>query len=390
MKKVLPAVLLALLAGCTAPAHPWAPQHQSFRGQAGSLPQLTQASAAGAFGAQATSQRRLLVMPEAGVEPVLQAIRGAKTSIRMHMYLFMTSSLGAQVLEALAERSKAGVDVRIILDGAPFTAPKPPECQPPANPVSNNQPAFDALRAAGVKVKWSDPKFRFTHQKSMVIDGQAAWVMTSNMTSSAFKSNREYIVVDRERSDVADITRLFEADWAGTSYVPRDPDLVVSPNNSRQRILALIDSAREELLMQVEYMGDKEVYAHLGARVRAGVDVTVMVAHTEKGPCSTWDTGAEEAKALAAAGVTKVAFIKKVKLHAKAVVADGARAYVGSVNFTSNSLNNNRELGLLLADRPVVNELRAVMARDWAEREASGPGTATDGADGGRIAAFGL
>lgn len=369
MKKVLLCATLALLAGC------------------GSLPRLAQAPS-GDVHASARS-RSLLVMPEAGSAPLLAAIRGAKTSIRMHMYLFMTSSVGAEAIQALAERAKAGVDVRIILDGAPFTAPKPPACQPPANPVSNNQPAFDALRAAGVKVKWSDKKFRFTHQKSLLIDGRAAWVMTANLTTSAFKSNREYVVIDREKAHVEEIGKLFEADWAGAAYAPKHPDLVVSPNNSRAQILRLIDSATRALTLQVEYMSDPEVVAHLGQRVKAGVDVTVMLAHTEKSPCSDWDTGAEERKLLAAAGVTKVAFLKKVKLHAKAVLADGARAFVGSENFTANSLNNNRELGLLLRDRAILGELGAVMAKDWADRDAQGPGTATDGLDGGPAAAFG-
>lgn len=370
MKKVLLCATLALLAGC------------------GTLPRFAQAPVGG-LDASAARTRSLLVMPEAGVAPVLAAIRGAKTSIRMHMYLFMTSSVGAEVMAALVERAKAGVDVRIILDGAPFAAPKPPECQPPANPVSNNKPAFDALTAAGVEVKWSDPKFRFTHQKSMVIDGQAAWVMTANLTTSAFKSNREYLVIDREKGHVEEIAKLFEADWAGGAYAPKHPDLVVSPNNSRAQILRLIDSAVRTLTVQVEYMNDKEVVAHLGQRVKAGVDVTVMLAATEKSPCSQFDTGAEEAKALQAAGVTKFAFLKKVKLHAKAVVADGARGFVGSENFTSNSLNNNRELGLILRDKQLLGELGAVMAKDWADREASGPGTATDGLDGGLAAAFG-
>ncbi len=390
MKKVLTCAMLALLAGCTAPAHPWAPRHQPIRGQAGSLPRLAQAPQAGGLEAAGARTRSLLVMPEAGVDPLLAAIRGAKTSIRVHMYLFMTSNVGGQLIAALAERAKAGVDVRIILDGAPFTAPIPPACQPPANPVSNNKPAFDALQAAGVNVKWSDPKFRFTHQKSMVIDGQAAWVMTTNLTNSAFKSNREYIVVDRDKSDVAEIAQLFEADWTGAAFTPRDPDLVVSPNNSRAQILKLIDSATRTLVVQVEFMGDPEVAAHLGARVKAGVDVTVMLAHAEKSVCSDWDVVANETKQLKAAGVTKFAFIKKVKLHAKAVLADGARGFVGSENFTSNSLNNNRELGLLLRDRAILGELGAVMARDWAEREAQGPGNATDLAEGGLAAAFGL
>ncbi|MNL80459.1 cardiolipin synthetase [compost metagenome] len=52
-------------------------------------------------------------------------------------------------------------------------------------------------------------------------------------------------------------------------------------------------------------------------------------------------------------------------LHAKLIVVDGAAAYVGSINLTTNSLNNNRELGVIVRERSIVNRLVTFSSADW-------------------------
>jgi phosphatidylserine/phosphatidylglycerophosphate/cardiolipin synthase-like enzyme len=65
------------------------------------------------------------------------------------------------------------------------------------------------------------------------------------------------------------------------------------------------------------------------------------------------------------AGITNFTFTKTVTLHAKCIIADGKAAYVGSENMTANSLDNNREMGIIVQDPSVVNKLSAVAAEDW-------------------------
>ena len=68
---------------------------------------------------------------------------------------------------------------------------------------------------------------------------------------------------------------------------------------------------------------------------------------------------------MAQIGVTKLAFVRALTMHAKTTIVDGARAYVGSENLTSNSLDKNREMGILLREPAVVKQLVAVAMRDW-------------------------
>lgn len=356
MKRACLSILATLLAGCGAAGMP----HAALQGG-----QLEVAAKKGGY--------ELLVMPDMGVAPVLSHIKAAKKAIHMEMYMLTPKNVSGQVMDALCERAKAGVDVSVILDAGENSFPAPPSCQPPANPVKRNQVAFDTLTAAGCKVKWANPAFRFTHQKSIWIDGQVALIMTMNLSTSAFLYNREYIVVDRVPAEVAEVGKIFDADWNYAPYTPSRPDFVVSPVNSRAQILKLIDSAKKSLVYQVEFLSDREMAAHLAARVKAGVEVTAMMSAQQKDPCSGKDSNAETTALMQQLGITKFAFTHKVTMHAKAIVVDNKTAYIGSENFTANSLNNNRELGILTSDPVVVKPLIKTMNQDWAERDQPAP-----------------
>ena len=57
--------------------------------------------------------------------------------------------------------------------------------------------------------------------------------------------------------------------------------------------------------------------------------------------------------------------MQRLVLHAKAIVVDGQRAYVGSENLSANSLDNNREVGILVGDMRVIHKLENTMRVDW-------------------------
>ncbi|HEY9854695.1 MAG TPA: phospholipase D-like domain-containing protein [Stenomitos sp.] len=313
---------------------------------------------------RASGQLSVLVFPEAGPKSLIDAVRGAKKSIELETYMFTNHDASEDLIQALVARAKAGVDVRVILEANPYI---PPQVGQPL-PENPNKATTAELLAGGVKVKRSSPKFRFTHEKGMVIDGDTAYIMTLNFTNSGLSGNREYVVVDRDQSDVDELQRIFHADWEELTYVPKDPDLVVSPNNSRQKILQLIDSAKKSVVVQIEFLSDPEVAQHLGARAQAGVDVKVMGAFYEPDPVTGRDTCGDTTKLLNGVGVTNVRFSKTLKMHAKMIAVDGERAYVGSENLTSNSLDNNREVGIILQDKTLVGTLMQTAAKDWDQR----------------------
>jgi cardiolipin synthase A/B len=60
-----------------------------------------------------------------------------------------------------------------------------------------------------------------------------------------------------------------------------------------------------------------------------------------------------------------VRFSGHLYMHAKLMLVDGVRAFVGSINFSTTSLDTNRELGVLLAEPVAPNLLASTFAEDW-------------------------
>jgi phosphatidylserine/phosphatidylglycerophosphate/cardiolipin synthase-like enzyme len=75
----------------------------------------------------------LIVEPDAGPAAIVSLVAAARTSVWMEMYLLTD----ARAIGALADRARAGCDVRVILEPSPYLS------------EGANQSAFDALAAAG-------------------------------------------------------------------------------------------------------------------------------------------------------------------------------------------------------------------------------------------------
>lgn len=313
----------------------------------------------------------LLTMPEDGVKPMLDAIHASKKSIKLKIYMLTDHDATDDIINALIERAKAGVDVAVVLEVRPFIPPDAPSCQP--NPIGPNDQAIQKLLAGGVRVRYSNPRFKFTHEKTLILDDTTAYIMTCNFTNAAFTGNREYVLADKTKSDVQELLNCFQADWDATPFKPANTNYVFSPENSRAKLTNLIDSAKKSLVVQVEYMTDADIVKHVGARAQAGVDVKLMMAYLEPGTCpGDQDTNAIEAQALKAAGVTQFEFSRAIKMHAKCTIVDGKTAFIGSENYTTTSLDKNREVGYIINDPILVNKLATTAAQDWAQGRVGG------------------
>jgi cardiolipin synthase A/B len=282
----------------------------------------------------------LLIEPDAGPGAILDLIAGARRSVWMEMYLLTD----ARAVEALADRARAGCDVRVILEPAPYLN------------EDANHAAADTLAAAGVTVRWATPRFSFTHAKVLIVDHARLVVMTLNLTAAGLGGNREYAAVDADPIDVAAAETIFAADETG-DVAGAAGRLVTSPDSSRAAFADLIEGATASLAIETEELTDPGIVAALLAARARGVGVTLVW----PGPP---DAGAAFAK-LAAAGATVRAVAAPV-IHAKVAVADGRALYLGSANFTPTSLDRNRELGLRLDDAATARRVAATIVDDAA------------------------
>jgi cardiolipin synthase A/B len=302
---------------------------------------------------------KLFIEPKDGIQPVLNAINAAKVSIRHKIYLFTDSR--QDVIDALVAAKARGVDVKLLLE------------REPSGTNGGNTAIFLKLKDAGLNVQLTKPfKFVFVHEKSFVIDDTTAIISTANITGSSFSSNREYLVQLENPELVAEVAKVFDADWAGTDVDLKDAKLIWSPSqktpaglvkgNARAKILDLINTTKQSLMLEQEAMADEEVILALIAAQARGVMVSFVGS-----PKVATDTyivaGAERLKS---AGV-KVRWLLSNFVHAKVILADDAKAFIGSENISTNSLNANRELGVILekTDSPdVIAKLKTQLEAD--------------------------
>lgn len=275
---------------------------------------------------------------------MLAALNGAQKSIRMEMYLLSDR----EIIDALKAARGRGVEVRVLLEAQP------------SGGGPGNRPAINELQAANVAVKTSNPAYRLTHEKAIVIDDRIALIATFDQTRLAYANNRGFGVIDTNPADVAEITAVFEADWKRTTPAPSNPNLVWSPFNARQRILALIDGAKQTLDIEATEMQDDETQAHLIAAVQRGVTVRVVMSPSQSGP----DANAPGQEKITRGGV-KLRMLKMPYIHAKMIVADNERAFVGSQNLSDASFDSNRELGILINDPQIIPILAGAFINDW-------------------------
>jgi phosphatidylserine/phosphatidylglycerophosphate/cardiolipin synthase-like enzyme len=188
--------------------------------------------------------------------------------------------------------------------------------------------------------------------------------MTCNLTQSALggsasATNREYAIVDTHAEDTAAVATIFQADWDRTQPVVNDANLVISPTNSRAKLTSLIDSARTTLLIEQEEMDDPGIEDRLIAAAQRGVTVSVTLASFADSPAPS-----EDVQRLRSGGV-EARYSHTLYMHAKLILVDGRRAFVGSQNFSAVSLDANREVGIIVADQTVVAQLASVAQGDW-------------------------
>ena len=291
-----------------------------------------------------TTDVSLIVEPSDKGTALFDAIKAAKKSIHMTMYLLTDDTfIGDLTAQASA------LEVKVILN----------ENFPSSGSDSgSNADAFTTLQNAGVNVVWSPPGFTYTHEKALIIDGTQLWILTNNGTYSGRTSNREYMVTDNDPADVAEAEAIFEADFVNTSYSPSGK-LLASPDNMRAGLDSLIGSATSTLDFEVEEFYDTGIAAAFCSATARGVRVRGVVADLGQSHTDT------PYPTLAGCGVTFVQ-LETPYVHAKAIVADGTRAYVGSANFSSTSLDHNRELGGIFTDATSVKSVATTVAGDIA------------------------
>lgn len=291
----------------------------------------------------------LIVLPDDTAKPFLDAINNSKKSIRVKMFLFSHPNL----IDAIIQAKKRGVHVRVMLNPARRSGKR------------QNTETHRKLKAAGIEVIESNPEFDVTHEKSMVVDDELAFIQSLNWDTKNLTATRDYAVVTAHPNEVQEVIRCFEADWERKPFHVDSSTLLIWCNsNGRDRIASFIDDAKHTLFVQNERYQDAVIIERLVRAKERGVKVHVMVRPPHKLKKEKLTEGVGELRIMDDVGI-KVHKLKHLKLHGKMLLADHSRAIIGSINLAPGSFDSRRELAIEVHHPDIVERLRKIVHHDW-------------------------
>jgi cardiolipin synthase A/B len=314
---------------------------------------------------------------------ILEAIRGARDTVNFEVYIFESDETGREFVEAFAERARAGVEVRVLLDWFGSLKLKRPE--------------RERLKEAGVRIAYFRPLklrnlvriYRRTHRRAIVVDGRIGFIGGAAIANKWHGSGRS----EKEWRDsmtrvtgtlVTGVQSAFAANWvyccgeviAGPRFYPPELEggdacglsVVSSPSDAQQPIrllfwLSFINAQRRLWIASSYFIPDRHLRKAVQQRARAGVDVRILVPgnHTDAIPVQYAGRGYYEE--LLEAGV-RVFEYQAAMMHAKTVVVDDAWVLVGSANMDERSMEINEENLLGVAEREFAGSVAEGIERD--------------------------
>ena len=281
---------------------------------------------------------KLLVQPGDGMLSLIKAINNARSRVEIAIFRFDRR----EIERALANAVSRGVFVQALI-------------------AYTNRGGEKKLRdlemrllAAGVTVARTANDLLRYHDKFVIIDRRELYMLAYNFTYLDIEHSRSFGIVTRERRVVQEAVRLFEADTKRQPYVPGLPSFVVSPENARRQLAALIRGAKKELLIYDPEISDPAMIRLLDERARAGVRIRVIGRLSRKNPRM------------------EVRKLSGLRLHTRTILIDGRRAFIGSQSLREVELDRRRELGIILRDARIVNRLIATFQQDWETTKQAG------------------
>ncbi|MGJ4803286.1 cardiolipin synthase [Luteimonas sp. SDU82] len=330
---------------------------------------------------------RLLVDGAAKYDALLEDIARARDHIHLEYYIWHPDQSGTALRDALVERARAGVKVRLLVD---------------ALGGARCQRFFAALVEAGGELAWFHPT-RFgriwqrpwtnlrSHRKIVVIDGRIGYTGGMNVTDDQNDRVNEVAYRDLHLRVEGNLVRalqlVFVEDWAyatgerefigevarQTPPLPRGgicAQVITSGPDSHWEAIhrahvGAIHAARERVWLVTPYFvpGEAAMMA-LSSAALAGLDVRLLVPRMSDSRLVTLAARSYFGPLLVA-GVKIYEYGPRM-LHTKALLVDERTVLIGSANFDHRSFRLNFEVSVLFDDARLCGELAQLIEGELA------------------------
>ncbi|MEO6155223.1 MAG: cardiolipin synthase [Thermomonas sp.] len=330
----------------------------------------------------------LLVDGAATYDALIEAIRGAREHVHLEYYIYQPDQSGKALCDALVERARAGIKVRLLLDAVGSS--------------KTHASFFRELTDAGGELCWFHP-MRFgrfwerpwlnmrTHRKIVVIDGCIGFAGGINITDEENDRLREDAYRDLhlrvEGDAVRELQFVFVEDWAYATGnheflgelaksppVPRAGSVATQVVTSgpdtdweaihRVHVGAIYAASRRVWLVTPYFVPGEAAMMALTSAAFAGIDVRLIVPKKSDSKLVT-HAARSYFDVLLAAGVKVYEYGPRM-LHTKALLVDDELCLIGSANFDSRSFRLNFEICLLFRDSAVAAELARLIEHEFA------------------------
>jgi cardiolipin synthase A/B len=315
---------------------------------------------------------------------MLEAIGEAEHTIDFLTFVYWRGEIGTAFAEALAERARSGVRVRVLLDAWGAHS---------LDPV-----VIQMMKDAGVRVRWFRPLHRLqlakadhrTHRKVMVVDESIAFTggvgIADEWNGDARNENEWRDTHFRVRGPAVDGLRAaFLDNWIETDPELFDPEIDRFPDQPQPGeaviqcvrgasemgasdmstlLLALLRLARERIRITTAYFTpDEALMSALCAAGDRGVGVEILLPGPHGDKRFVQLAGEAVFERLLAHG-NRIWLFQPSMLHAKIMTVDGQVANVGSANFNARSTHLDEEINLVTMDADLVDTLDAHFDED--------------------------
>jgi len=321
---------------------------------------------------------------------IVQAIEAATHHVHLEYYIFEPGKIGTRLRDLLAAKARAGVTVRLLVDGSGSSRLGKRFLRP--------------LRAAGAQVAFFNPislrwirtrrvDFR-CHRKIVVCDGAVGFTGGMNVADAQTAEHSPRYWRDTHLrvagAAVLALQRLFIEDWYfATEALPdRAGELFRLPDKAGAHVVQIIGSGpdHDQLTIHGTYFAaitratsrawlttpyfvpDDAIITALCTAAQRGVDVRLLV--PLRGDSRLIDLAARSyMPELVASGVRVYEYLPRF-IHAKTIVIDDDLAIVGTANLDNRSFKLDFELTALIYDLALTERLARAFEADLADSRA--------------------
>lgn len=280
------------------------------------------------------SSAKLLISPDYSRHIWKETVERSKD----FLYIWMYNISHRDSATVIKNQAKKGVSVKVILEDDKY-----------------GEDIDQEPRGWWIQVKNDkELKTNFIHAKVLVSDDYYM-IQTANLTQSAFHNQREYYIIGHDKEILDNLKDLFRLDWNGNRIHHSDihPNIIFCPTNCRDKVTKLLLWAKESIYIQNQYIEDKEIIWILQSQTETGIDVKINLPDDEK----------ENSQDLPF--IESIRFLNTPRIHAKAILIDKKYLVISSINFSQNSLDNNREIGIIVTDNESINTFLWQFNDDW-------------------------